>query len=694
MTVYVTFRNPRVFSVWMRVPGTACDTRDAFVSSADEHFFGLGKIWNAKSLDLKGHKLVMANDGGTPDQGGHVPFYVSTRGYGVLVDNYLSVGFDFSSSKSVVISSPRIISSYGPDEKGYVKGSSMLWYFYYGPDLLDVIGRFTEHVSRSALPPPWAVFAPWYWLNSGTTRAVYKDARGLRDACIPTGLMFIDNPWSPPQPMADKPDRMEEKPPPFAWGPVRYPEGGKMAADVIAMGYKLGIWVAEWEYAGKNDFERIMDASGTAKLKSDAQAFIRDNNLQMYKLDRGNLQSIAPYFSIQGYYETWHEVFGDDFVTLPRVIANRGQKYVSGKWPGDCDHLFEKERGGLQANIMAFLNYGITGFAFWGSDVGGFDPWNADDIFARWSQFGAVSPIMELIIAGDATAGAKKTVYEFEKKYQDIYRKYAVLYTQLYPYRWTYSKLAHQKGYPIGRPLVLHYPDDVRVYDKEFEFLVGDWILTAPEVKGKTSMDVYLPKGEWIDWWSGERYRGGKTIKDYDVPMDKLPLFMKAGAIIPMIEVTGTKNQTWMGSIMDPLIVRVCPSGNSSFAMAGDQRVYKGRKKPYTGLPPTDFSCSESAKGATFTINGSADISYRLKMYMKKVPSLVTVNGKTLSRKTSKADLDKADGGWFLDTARAPGYYQASQERRWQAYRWRVHGRNSVGIVVRCGVLPIESAGR
>jgi hypothetical protein len=64
--------------------------------------------------------------------------------------------------------------------------------------------------------------------------------------------------------------------------------------------------------------------------------------------------------------------------------------------------------------------------------------------------------------------------------------------------------------------------------------------------------------------------------------MDKLPLFMKAGAIIPMIAVTDTKNQTWMGSIMDPLIVRVCPSGNSSFAMSGDQRVYKGRKKPYT----------------------------------------------------------------------------------------------------------------
>lgn len=95
--VYITFRNPAVFSVWMTVPEKIDWTREVFDSSPDEHFFGLGECWNAQALDLKGLSLTMSNSGGSPDQGGYVPFYLSTRGYGILVDNYLPVNFSYKS---------------------------------------------------------------------------------------------------------------------------------------------------------------------------------------------------------------------------------------------------------------------------------------------------------------------------------------------------------------------------------------------------------------------------------------------------------------------------------------------------------------------------------------------------------------------------------------------------------------------
>jgi len=268
MTVCVTFRSAWVFSVWMTVPGTAYDTKESFDSSADEHFFGLGENWDTGSLDLKGHSVTMKNSTGSPDQGGWVPFYISTRGYGILIDNYLRVNFNFTSSDSVVISAPKINGS--TDGAGYFSGSSLLWYFYYGPDLLDVIDRYTEHVSRPALPPPWALFTTWQWRDTADESAVYDDANGMRNVNIPCGLIWVDRPW------AQGPDNM---PPPFEWVSSRYPNGSRMCEVIQGLGYQVGVWVAENLYAGEYDCSRIMDESVIRTLKNDAQSFIRRDNI-------------------------------------------------------------------------------------------------------------------------------------------------------------------------------------------------------------------------------------------------------------------------------------------------------------------------------------------------------------------------------------------------------------------------------
>lgn len=616
MIVYVTFRNRWVFSVWMTIADTVLPTKESFITSADEHFLGLGECWDAQSLDLKGLSITMQNREGTPDQGGYVPFYISNKGYGILIDNYLSVNFDFLNPNIVNITAPPISSSV--DSTGYFYGSSMLWYFYYGPDLLDVIDRYTEHTSRPALPPPWALFTTWQWRDTNNETGVYKDVKGMRDARIPCGLIWIDRPWA---------TGMANMPPPFEWQADRFPNGQKMFIDLNDMGYKTGVWVA------KNLYGDFNNPDLNQKLKNDSQQWIQQNKCQMYKIDRGNVQRMDPYFTCQAYYEAWNDVNHGDFVTLPRTVAFRAQKYVSGMWPGDNDNTYVYPSG-LQANIAAMLNLAISGFPYWGSDTGGFPDPPGNSVTARWAQFSSFCPIFQ-------TAGLP---YTYPQQYLEIYRKYAELYTQMFPYRWTYARIAHDSGHPITRALMLKYPDDPNVYSQKFEYLYGDWILIAPIVNEGISRDVYLPEGDWIDWWDGTLYNGNQTLSSYHAPEDKLPLFVKSGAIIPMIEI----QQTWKNCTVNPMTLRIYPSAMSSFQILGDNITYINQSSPYTNLRDIKIDCFKSNKNIDITISTS-DISYILEVHCNAMPNSVSKEGQALQNYTNKSNFETGSKGWYFN---------------------------------------------
>ncbi|MBN2697497.1 MAG: hypothetical protein JXR52_01620 [Bacteroidales bacterium] len=614
--VYVTFRNPFVFSVWMTVPDVVQPVRHRFVSDEGEHFFGLGECWDARSLDLKGLSITMNNSSGTPDQGGYIPFYVSTEGYGILVDNNLKVNFNFTESDEVFITAPAISGS--EDGAGYFYGSSLLYYFYYGPGLLDVLDRFTEHVSRPALPPSWALFSTWQWRDTNDEANVYKDAAGMRDEGIPCGLIWIDRPWA---------QGSENMPPPFEWQTSRYPNGSTMFGDLQDGGYKTGVWVA------RNLYGSFADSMNYKQLKLDTRPFIERDNCQMYKIDRGNVQSIDPLFTCQAYYEAWDDVLHGDFVTLPRTIANRAQQYVSGKWPGDNDNTYDYPSG-LKANIAAMLNLAIAGFPFWGSDTGGFPDPPGNNVTIRWAQFSSFCTIFE-------TAG---TPYNYSGTYRDLYRKYAELYTRMFPYRWTYARMAHEKGHPVTRALPLVFPQDETGYGEKFEYLYGDWILVAPVVDATFSRDVYLPEGTWYDWWDGMPYEGPMTINGYPAPEDKLPLFIKAGAIIPMIDV----QQTWLDASMDPITLRMYPEGESEFTILGDTIIYEGLEKPYTGLKTTNVKCSKTV-GEIRIVTGEVTGSLIYELHPGGIPLSVEKNETALQQFNSRSEWETAHEGWYYE---------------------------------------------
>lgn len=614
--VYVSFRNANVFSVWITLPDLVESVRHSFISDGSEHFFGLGECWDARSLDLKGLEIIMNNRTGTPDQGGYIPFFLSTRGYGILVDNNLNVTFDFSEENGSTITAPPISDS--EDGAGYFHGTSFLYYFYYGPDLLEVIDRFTEHVSRPALPPSWALFTPWQWRDTNDEAGVYEDASGLRDAEIPSGLIWIDRPW------AQGADNM---PPPFEWQESRYPNGPAMCDDLQAAGFKTGVWVA------RNLYGSFSDSMNYKKLKEDTRTFLERDSCQMYKIDRGNMQNSDPLFTCQAYFEAWDDVLNGDFITLPRTIANRAQQYVSGKWPGDNDNTYEYPSG-LQANIAAMLNLAIAGFPFWGSDTGGFPDPPGNNVTARWAQFSSFCAIFE-------TAG---TPYNYPEKYRNIFRKYAELYTRMFPYRWTYARIAHEKGLPVTRALALEYPDDPGGYNRKFEYLYGDWILVAPVVDATTSRNVYLPEGKWFDWWSGKAYTGPVTLSDYPAPEDLLPLFVRAGAIIPMMDI----RQTWLNATIDPLTLKIYPDDETSFTVLGDTVVFPGRDYPYTDLQTLHVNCKKT--------DGEINISIpeylrtlMFEVHPEGIPDLVKINDQEIPLLEDMPDWENVENGWYFE---------------------------------------------
>ncbi len=202
---------------------------------------------------------------------------------------------------------------------------------------------------------------------------------------------------------------------------------------------------------------------------------------------------------------------------------------------------------------------GLSGIGFWGTDIGGFhalftqDQTN-EELLIRWLEFGAFNGIMRAQAEGYERPGDDSVRAQvWDDNVRSVWRKYAKLRTQLYPYIWAAANEYRATGMPMMRHLSLAYLDDPAVYspDAEYEFLFGPDLLVAPVVEeGATSRTLYLPPGDWIDFWAATSYdeatgrfdavpgaptlAGGRVIT-VDAPLGRIPLFVRRGSCLPML---------------------------------------------------------------------------------------------------------------------------------------------------------------
>jgi alpha-glucosidase len=241
----------------------------------------------------------------------------------------------------------------------------------------------------------------------------------------------------------------------------------------------------------------------------------------------------------------------DRAFVLTRASFAGGQRYAA-VWPGDNTADWTS----LRQSISTLLGMGLSGFPFVGCDISGFVRPASAELYTRWLQTGVFYPFMR---SHTDLGTPDKEPWSFGYQFEPINRRTIELRYQLLPYIYNVMQQASETGLPAMRPLFLEYPDDPATATLDDQFLFGSDLLVAPVLwECVTQRVVYLPRGDWYDYWTGRRYTGGGTIH-VPVALDSFPLFVRGGAFIyrqPVVQFTGQMPGK-------PLRVLVAPAGDS-----------------------------------------------------------------------------------------------------------------------------------
>jgi alpha-glucosidase (family GH31 glycosyl hydrolase) len=267
------------------------------------------------------------------------------------------------------------------------------------------------------------------------------------------------------------------------------------------------------------------------------------------------------------------------------------------------------------------------------------------ELYARWFQLGAFSPIFR----SHGWVWREHVPWAHGPEVEAICRRYAELRYRLLPYTYTLAWHAHTLGLPLMRPLVLNYPRDPRTWTLDHEYLWGDDLLVAPVTReGATAWPVYLPDGEWFDFWTGERHAGpgGVTLA---APLDRLPLLVRAGAILPLgpvVQHTGERP-------LDELTLQIYPHATSRFELYEDDGRTNAYRRGVYAL--TSIVCTAEPARISVRVDApSGDRSvvppgrrYRLRLRVER-PAAVAVEG---GGEIPHAPSDTGRAGWWMDEA-------------------------------------------
>jgi alpha-glucosidase/alpha-D-xyloside xylohydrolase len=253
----------------------------------------------------------------------------------------------------------------------------------------------------------------------------------------------------------------------------------------------------------------------------------------------------------------------------------------------------------LKTHVPVAVNTGLSGIPFWGTDIGGFVPTSeyTGELHVRWFQFGAFNPLFrahgrnwQLRLPWGwnlGTMGVSETAVSPDPaelnnpQVEVICRKYLELRYRLMPYLYSAVRECAQTGLPIIRAMYLHYPGDPVAVARGDQYLWGRDVLVAPVVeKGATGRRLYLPRGAWYDFWTSERVDGGREI-DRAVDLETMPLYVRAGAIVPM----GPVRQYTSEPVEGPLTLTVYPGADGNFLLYEDDgQTFNYRKGEWMGI--------------------------------------------------------------------------------------------------------------
>lgn len=659
-------------------------TRILLAAPEGENYYGLGEqmdhvahrgLRRAMQFEIDGEQESGYNEVHVP-----VPLLVATTGWGLFVEDRHPGCFDVAATDAAHIT------------VDFATGD-LTFYALAARDPLDVTARYAAITGLPAVPAPWA-FGGIQWRNEVDDAAmVLADAEAMRAHDFPMSGIWIDRPYA---------DAVST----HRWHETRFPDAADLVARLNALGFRVAVWSAPcleprsgelYATAEANGyfvrtppgwprpFENcaLMDLTNPAAAdfwKSEVLSHAVAAGIEGYKLDYGEDVQIGLFgvpldFGFangesaltmhKGYALYYHQPYADVLPPDGGFILSRAGTYgdqtlTTTIWPGDlCNDFYyfhetandETHVGGLPATIVAGTSLGPSGYPFFAGDTGGYRHGRpSKEVLIRWQQYAALLPVLQL-----GGGGVNHNPWDFEDhgantpRYDaetlDICRDYARLHLQLFPYHYSYARVAGDTGRPPVRPFGLAYPDDGRHPD--FVFQDGDWLLVAPVHRAGGQVEVPLPAGRFVDFFAGTVHEGPTTL-DLDVPLDRLPLYLRAGAIVPMLDpdidtLSPASDPTVDSFAVRPgaLHVRLLPAGETAFML------WEGTTVSQDDGPPLRVGLQS---GGTFD-GWQLDVDWTNRASAPASPPVaVEVDGTPLGP-LAAAPADDTPG-WFFDAGR------------------------------------------
>lgn len=526
--------------------------REQLSMDIDEKIYGLGErfgnfVKNGQSID------TWNQDGGTGSEQAYknIPFYLSSNGYGVFVDEPQKVSFEVASENV-----DRVQFS--------TEGQSLQYYVIYGPTSKEVLHRYTQLTGKINLPPAWSF---GLWLSTSFTtdyseKTVLKFIDGMKEHNIPLDVFHFDCFWQKGFEWCT-----------LAWDKDQFPDPVGLLKKIHERGVKVCVWlnpyiaqksplfkeakekgylikrqngdVWQWDLwqAGNGfiDFtnpaakkwyqdklKELLDM-GVDCFKTDFGERIPVDDVQFY--DGSNPQQEHNYYTLQynqAVYDIIAEVKGKKEAVVFARSATVGSQSYPVHWGGDCLSNYNSMRDTLRGGL-SFL---VSGFGFWSHDIGGFEDGDdrpTPDLYKRWTQFGLLSSHSRY-----HGSNVYRVPWNFDQEAVENTRRYVNLKLSLMPYLYTQAAYDAKFGNPLMRPMFLEFGDDPNVSDLATQYMFGSQILVAPIFNNQGKAHFYLPGGKWTSLLDNKVYQSPKSGEWLNEKFDELslPILVRENTIL------------------------------------------------------------------------------------------------------------------------------------------------------------------
>ena len=595
-------------------------------------------------------------------------------------------------------------------------GERQDWYFFgYGHNYRKALGDYVEVAGRIPIPPRFA-FGTWWsrwWPYSD--RELEDLAANFRDRNIPLDVMVIDMDWHLSGYQLQQQHEVDQSGEPdlgwtgYTWNNVLFPDPKAFLARLHAEGLKTALnlhpasGIQPWE-AAYPAMARAMGIDPATKKYvpfdiTDKKYATNYMDLVLHPLEKQGINfwwldwQQHPQTKLPGVNNTWWL----NYVHFTDQQREGKRPLLFHRWGGLGNHRYQIGFSGDTASTwdeLAFQPWftataANVGYAYWSHDMGGFYSRSVDpELFTRWIQFGTFSPILRT--HATKRAQNERRIWAYPEPYSSVLRSSFELRYALQPYIYTEARRTYDTGVAFLHPLYYDWPEADEAYSSRNEFLFGSEMLVAPIASpadkdtGLSTVKVWLPEGEWIEWPTGKHFTGPMTV-ERGFSIDQTPVYLKAGAIVPMqpaMRYTGEKP-------VDPLILNIWPlkpgtsSAYSVYEDSGNGVDYQ--RGAFTDLPVRATQRGDELQIEIGPIQGSfpgmlTSRAYEIRLPGDWPPSSILVNGIAVRQASAPAEHGWSYEGNSLTTIIPIGREDVNRKITIQV-------RRAPGLVARRGEL-------